>query len=129
MFLLLFMPDIHSSSFTYRVFCTVISFLASNSIILIFHWVSSNIPLHTRVSLHQPSNLIVSHRPPNAFPAQRLRLAHSCILARVLLHTGACANAALLTYLLFGYSIIVISLGILLFTMTRRIGGSEWCAE
>ena len=33
-------------------------------------------------------------------PAQRLRLAHSCILARVLLHTGACVNAALLTYLL-----------------------------
>ena len=31
---------------------------------------------------------------------QRLRLAHSCILARVLLHTGACVNAALLTYLL-----------------------------
>ena len=30
----------------------------------------------------------------------RLRLAHSCILARVLLHTGACVNAALLTYLL-----------------------------
>ena len=31
---------------------------------------------------------------------QRLRLARSCILARVLLHIGACANAALLTYLL-----------------------------
>ena len=29
-----------------------------------------------------------------------LRLAHSCILDRVLLHTGACANAALLTHLL-----------------------------
>ena len=30
--------------------------------------------------------------------AQRLRLADSCILAWVLLHNGACANAALLTY-------------------------------
>ena len=29
----------------------------------------------------------------------RLRLADSCILAWVMLHTGACANAALLTYL------------------------------
>ena len=29
----------------------------------------------------------------------RLRFAHSCILARVLLHTGVCANAALLTHL------------------------------
>ena len=36
----------------------------------------------------------------SAWWSQRLRLAHSCILARVLLHTGACANAALLTYLL-----------------------------
>ena len=33
-------------------------------------------------------------------PAQHLRLAHSCILAPVLLHTGACAIAALLTHLL-----------------------------
>ena len=31
---------------------------------------------------------------------ERLWLAHSCILARVLLHTGTCANAVLLTYLL-----------------------------
>ena len=45
--------------------------------------------------------------PKRAFVHQKLapmintlRLAHSCILARVLLHTGACADAALLTYLL-----------------------------
>ena len=37
---------------------------------------------------------------------QRLRLAHSCILARVWLHTGACANAALLTYLLCGVAVM-----------------------
>ena len=36
-----------------------------------------------------------------------LRLAlHSCILARVLLHNGACANAALLPYLLFFLTIL-----------------------
>ena len=39
------------------------------------------------------TNVRSSHR-------KRLRLAHSCILARVLLHTGACVNAALLNYLL-----------------------------
>ena len=57
----------------------------------------------TLVPLHRPSNLwplAVPCRPPNAFPAQRLRLAYSCIFALVLLHTGACANPALLTYLL-----------------------------
>ena len=50
----------------------------------------------TLVSLHQPSELKVSCRSPNAFQPST----HSCILARVLLHTSACAKAALPTCLL-----------------------------
>ena len=39
-------------------------------------------------------------RPPSAFqPSAYSAPAHSWILVRILLHTGACANVALLTYL------------------------------
>ena len=54
----------------------------------------------TLVSLHQPSELKVPCRPPNAFQSSAyIRLAHSCILARVLLHTGACMSKCCDTYL------------------------------
>ena len=50
---------------------------------------------------HQSWNLLQYHFVYlYRVPAQRLQLADSCILAWVLLDTGACANAALLTNIL-----------------------------
>ena len=54
-----------------------------------------------RISLHQPSKLIASHgHTVHLTRSSSAPTISSCIIARVLLHTGACVNAVLLTYLL-----------------------------
>ena len=57
--------------------------------------------MHTRISLHQPSKLIVSHRPPSTSPAPTISsLLHSCPGLATYWRMCKCCVTYLLTYLL-----------------------------